>query len=123
MDDVAGNDLAALCRKLDAASSEDITAAADGTDTLSSQEASSLDLGGLKSEQFKVLLVGEPVWPLPESNASGNALHQQSNHYNHGFGPLLRVIEELSQAFFIRVHEVPACGSSATPTKQVQVFR
>ena len=123
MDDVAGNDLAALCRKLDAASSEDITAAADGTDTLSSQEASSLDLGGLKSEQFKVLLVGEPVWPLPESNASGNALHQQSNHYNHGFGPLLRVIEELSQAFFIRVQEVPACGSSATPTKQVQVFR
>ena len=120
---MAGNDLAALCRKLDAASSEDITAAADGTDTLSSQEASSLDLGGLKSEQFKVLLVGEPVWPLPESNASGNALHQQSNHYNHGFGPLLRVIEELSQAFFIRVHEVPACGSSATPTKQVQVFR
>ena len=80
-------------------------------------------MGGLKSEQFKVLLVGEPVWPLPESNASGNALHQQSNHYNHGFGPLLRVIEELSQAFFIRVHEVPACGSSATPTKQVQVFR
>ena len=68
--------------------------------------------GGATSEHFKVLLVGHPV---PPASAAASAAAW-------GFEPLWRVLEELSQGYFIRV--LPCFDAPKNrPAKRVQIYR
>ena len=87
------------------------------------------------SESFRVLLVGGPV-PIGWDEASAcNDGHEDPSEdtggssrgsrrsgigsNNHGFEPLMRVLEELSTAFYVKLHDEPG---SLSPCKRVQVF-
>lgn len=67
------------------------------------------------NEQFHVVLIGDPVPHYTESTSSSSQRPQIQ-----GFDPLFRVLEELSQAYFIRIHNVRQ--EDGHYAKQVKVF-
>ena len=68
------------------------------------------------SEQFHVVLVGDPVPHWGESRLKPSR--------NQGFERLVRVLEELSHGnYYIRLHEIPGAANDGSNAKRVQIFR
>ena len=63
--------------------------------------------------RLRVLLVGGPVPNFEPASAAA--------FDRYGFEPLLRVVEELSAAFFVKIHNGEP-DAQGRPTKRVQIY-
>ena len=138
LDEVRPNQLGLLATQATSSSASSAHSNENSSNFNSSNDGTAPAVGGSSSsakapalsESFRVLLVGGPVpigW-VEEENASASQKgpgdgtersNSSSGSNNHGFEPLIRVLEELSTAFYVKLHDEPGLPS---PCKRVQVF-